>query len=188
MLSLWKFEKLMLVWERPPAGSASQAAERNSLDLTFRISKQPLVEPAGLLIMDPQVFVKAFESAGSVPIFWNLGFRPDRIGETGEENPPAPLGRVLRGWDAKVPTCLRSDFRSTTATTLSSPRTPPEWKVAVLSTDPCCSETRTETRGETAAGTQQVEGEHKLISTWSPSDGAAAGEMQRGGISLICNI
>lgn len=30
--------------------------EQNLLDLTFRISKQPLVEPVGLLIMDPRYF------------------------------------------------------------------------------------------------------------------------------------
>lgn len=60
-------------------GPAAGPDERNLLDFTFRMSKQPLVEPAGLLIMDPAptaaaslsspviIFIYYFPQTGAEP-------------------------------------------------------------------------------------------------------------------------
>lgn len=51
--------------------------ERNLLDLTFRISKQPLVEPAGLLIMNVQVFLQSLKENVSLVFSFILGVQQE---------------------------------------------------------------------------------------------------------------
>lgn len=50
---IWKSGRWKaLLWRLKIGVEKQEKDEANLLDLTFRISKQPLVEPAGLLIVD----------------------------------------------------------------------------------------------------------------------------------------
>lgn len=50
-------------------GGAGEEEKRHLLDLTVRISKQPLVEPVGLLIMDTGLMVRFVEGKKREPLF-----------------------------------------------------------------------------------------------------------------------
>lgn len=67
--------------ETPGFQLHQQTERRHLLDLTLRISKQPLVDPAGLLIMDTRLYNKVQNEKSPLPLL-SLAYESNETCET----------------------------------------------------------------------------------------------------------
>lgn len=94
-------------------GGAGEEEKRHLLDLTVRISKQPLVEPVGLLIMDTGLMVKFVEE---------------------KKNASPSLFFFLKNLSRKNAELLLKPWPGAMKSTSQCPEFPPTWQISDLGT------------------------------------------------------